>query len=516
VALVAAACAPDTDTRELLLAMQAQNQAMQAQSKLLQQQLDRPSLQNAPAELVTTAMAPMQEVLVELGKTQRTLSERQATLTREMRQWTRLLVESRDAQQSEEAVALAARLEALEKTIQEQDQRHREVEELMGTALTRTADQLQKFLERLNRVQPAPAGGERQPETGRSEAGNPETGNPESGNPAADKSDAGKSDAGKSNAGKPEVAEPGEGAQRATGEQGGNEREQQASMWPLWGVALLAIASGIWLLLPGRRRPVAIAPEMQVPVDDQDVADAVAPEEALSDPAPASTDEGVDEPEVEELWTAAALLGEAIGRIKQSGGTVPAQLQAAFAPPSMPAEPAPAESLEPPQPTFAESGGWGSEPTAPPAAPAASPRDDDPQPSAPEVPSEHEVDLDDYFVIDEHDEVEDDFFARGSDVPPPPPIEPQPAAPPVRPSVSEPPVAVPRPDSITCRLPADDVAAAAGQILDLLGADPRVLVQPAPRVERRSDAVEVSFSLLPDLPAGERALLEQRLRDASF
>lgn len=458
--LFGASCSPDPAQRELLLEMRAQNQLLKRQFT------QQGGAQDVSAGLAQAAVAPLQEVLVELAKNQRDLSARQATLTQEMRQWTQLLVESMHAEQSDQAVALGKRLEALEKTIQQQDARHREVEDLMGTALTRTADQLQKFLERLNKVEPqgaSPASADPKQEGSKPAAG--AVGNPERGEPVG-------------------------GAKGDPA--GGDDEQQQASMWPLWAVAVLAIASGVWLLLPRRRRPVGIAPEMQVPTQDDPASlEAGEPAEVLAE-EPAEPPSG--EPEVEELWTAAALLGEAIGRIKQSGGSVPAELQEVFPGGGFDAAQAPAHV--------------GGEPRFE--------RSSEPEPDGGTAHSAplRRADQDDLFVLEEQAEAVGDYFARGEPVAEP---EHEPApAPPVRPSVPDRLAAMPRPESITCRLPAADVAAAEGQILDLLGGDPRVLVQPAPRVERRNDAVEVSFALLPDLPPGERALLEQRLRDAAF
>ena len=59
-----------------------------------------------------------------------------------------------------------------------------------------------------------------------------------------------------------------------------------------------------------------------------------------------------------------------------------------------------------------------------------------------------------------------------------------------------------------------DDPAARERVLAVLDGDPRVLVQPPPAVLASAGLLEVSFVLLPGLPAGEQSLLEQRLRDA--
>ena len=66
---------------------------------------------------------------------------------------------------------------------------------------------------------------------------------------------------------------------------------------------------------------------------------------------------------------------------------------------------------------------------------------------------------------------------------------------------------------LTCRLQFPANAQAETRLRSMLGADPRVLAAPAPEVRNAMGALEVSFALLPGLPAGERSLLEQQLRD---
>ena len=104
---------------------------------------------------ITTALQPLREVLDGLAQSQRDLQTRQVTLTQEMQRWSQLLVETATGARQEEAKAMTQRLQQLEKTLQEQDKRHREVEALMQGALERTADRLEDFLRRLEgTVQP--------------------------------------------------------------------------------------------------------------------------------------------------------------------------------------------------------------------------------------------------------------------------------------------------------------------------------------------------------------------------
>ncbi len=100
-------------------------------------------------------------------------------------------------------------------------------------------------------------------------------------------------------------------------------------------------------------------------------------------------------------------------------------------------------------------------------------------------------------------------------VPPGPPAgaaapEPDPA-----PHVAAP-ARVARPAIVAFVLPSSsqDAARAASTVRDLLAADPRVLRRPAPEVAAADGRIAVHCSLLPTLSPGERAHLEQRLRDA--
>ena len=52
-------------------------------------------------------------------------------------------------------------------------------------------------------------------------------------------------------------------------------------------------------------------------------------------------------------------------------------------------------------------------------------------------------------------------------------------------------------------------------MLQLLGRDRRVLREPAPLVEVVDGGIDVAFALMPETPPGERALLEQKVREAA-
>ena len=70
-----------------------------------------------------------------------------------------------------------------------------------------------------------------------------------------------------------------------------------------------------------------------------------------------------------------------------------------------------------------------------------------------------------------------------------------------------------QPLRVTCRLRPRDVTTASHVVLALLKADPRVLRRPEPSLHDTAGELLVSFALVPGLPAGERSVLEQRLRD---
>ena len=312
--------------------------------------------------------------------------------------------------------------------------------------------------------------------------------------------------------------------------------------WLWWSLALLSVASGL-VLLRGKRRPqpVAMAPEMQFAPER--TAQEFVPEQKSRLAKPVATSK--DDPEVEELWAAAALLGEAIGRLKQTGDATPVELGGHEALPEAP-------DFELPDDLDART-----------------------EPAGHEDLGE-ELGLDEMFVIDEdesdlleptqlHDATQDVETEAIHTLGLPDPVaesEPQvviepmataqpcadprvqlPSAPlPSAPLPSAPaPQSLPAPGQatltpdveaiaaaetirqpsaghgceapITCRLHLPANQQAAGRVRRLLGSDPRVLVSPAPQIHSEMGEIEVSFALLPGLPPGERSLLEQQLRD---
>ena len=367
---------------------------------------------------IGAALEPLREVMTALGQEQRDLQARQLTLTQELQRWSQLLAQTATGAARSESEALTARLQTLEATLKAQDERHRQVEELLGRALDRTADRLDEFLRRLGAevptsgegdkaAAPAGAGGETAPPPAPVERTGPA---PKVG----------------------EVAPVPVGAPRPP-------RQAQVVWW-----LLLATAGATALGVAWRWRRVS-TDRGEAPAE--------------STPAGTGFDRGA-----EEIWAAAALLGEAVGRLREAGD--PAALPQPAAAPAIATVPATAAPEGQPEPDVAEYAG------------------------------------DDVFVIDEAVEV--------SEVPAELVPVPQPAAP-VRPQI------LPRmapPDQLDCHLRAGDPARAMANVLLLLAGDPRVLRRPQPTVALRGDGIDVHFAVLPALPMGERTALEQRLRDA--
>ncbi|MGK0261442.1 MAG: hypothetical protein ACI8UD_000075 [Planctomycetota bacterium] len=529
---------------------------------------------------IHSAMAPLRDVLQQLGTSQRELSARQATLTQEMRRWTQLLVQSMHDERSEEATKLGERLADLEKTISEQDKRHRKVEDLLGSALDHTADQLEQFLKQVGaaagpassgtEIPRALPGAERTvtPNTGGTAAPNatsPKSGgqptpaktagngensaapttapntsgpNTESGTPGSVGNDA--PSAIKNGSGGHQTAGSTQTSGNEPNDSEGSKGRPQGSMAWLWGLAVMSLLSGFILLFTKKRsHPLAMAadmpyaPQPQRADDAQPTAQPTSPtftetDEACADLAirdldigsmfvgdlvvgdlarrdqvgndPSNGSDEADTPQVEKLWAAAALLGEAIGRLQQTNEPTPPELD------EQPPLTGTHESLR--------------EQTE------ALPAD-----TLPSHTGSDEFDLDDLFVIDEEDEADAAMFAEPAASPDQlqdPPQTHTPAErlmaitappqhltmPPASPPASGQPAARHASSSpITCRLQLSGDEQAEGRVRSILGRDPRVLLSPAPQVRTGMGELEVSFALLPGLTAGERSQLEQQLRD---
>lgn len=280
----------------------------------------RHAVGSASSEMVDaqTALAPLRAALEALAASQRELAERQVALTQEMQRWSQLLVESVAGARADEAKAMAKRLGEFEARLKEQDSRHHEVEALLQGALERTADQLDAFLKRLETIAPvrrtdggavdalAPPGAGNAPGNASGNA----SGNSPSGTGAGVIDPAGNASAGGSTGGTGGIV--GEWPPRSSSIDGLFRGRASASRW--WWLGLSGLGLGVaTLCLRRSRRSRPKAREKTVPMP------------AFADVLPVA-----GERSVEEIWAAAALLGEAVGRLRQQvGGPDAAQLAAA-------------------------------------------------------------------------------------------------------------------------------------------------------------------------------------------
>lgn len=470
------------------------------------------------AAQIQLAMAPLRDVLTQLGTSQSELSERQATLTQEMRRWTQLLVQSMQSERSDEASKLSERLAELEQSIAEQDKRHRKVEELIGSALDHTADQLELFLNRIGAATGAATSEAVSPKGGRQPT--PVTG--PAGNGKANSAGIPKVP---TSTGAPPAVKKAAGGQAldastpaTTGQPDGSTGDmasQRSSLTWLWGLAVMSLVSGFVLLFSKKRgQPLAMAPEMKFAPEQPSTGDVQLTPQTVTEAHPSSADQGVgdhetdelmtgdgvlgdlasgepplaaqaegqeadgvdirDKPEIEELWAAAALLGEAIGRLKQTGEPIPPEL-----------------------------GGRQPLPETPDA-------DREQAEVFPRISVAH-------AKIDEADTVAMLGLPGPDRTPKAVEATPTPDCNAVAGKQSSVHAAARHTSSppITCRLRLSGDKRAEGRVRNILGRDPRVLMSPPPQVRTEMGQLEVSYALLPGLTAGERSLLEQQLRDTA-
>ncbi|HEX5050950.1 MAG TPA: hypothetical protein VFZ65_04185 [Planctomycetota bacterium] len=366
---------------------------------------------------ITSVMQPLREALDGIVLAQREQQARQLELTQELQRWSQLVVEGASGARREQGESLVQRLQQLEAAMHEQDARHREAETLLQGALDRTADRLDDFLRRLGEVAP-PSGPARASDAAPAKV--PEGAAPPpvpgAGTPGA-----------------------GNGGEAGPVHPGGQARLRWPN--PIWWWALAAAASaclGVLFFRRLRRLPRASG---EAPPEVEAV-------EQLA---------GAAGGDAEEIWAAAALLGEAVGRLRQSAAE--------------PGVAADAAAL------VAAAGGAQGE------------------------------DMDGL-----------DVFVLGDAVPDPEPAAaPAPELPEVRRDEAAQAVAparAHRPTSVVLRLAATDAGAVQAAVLQVLRDDPRVLRRPEPTVRAARGMLELHFDVLPDLPSGERSHLEQRLRDA--
>ncbi len=230
-------------------------------------------------------LQPMREAIQTLAAEQRQLAEKQLALTQELQRWSRLVVESTSVAQREESSALTVRLQQLETALKEQNSRQRETEAVLQKALDHTADRLEDFLKRL---EPAPAGATPPRDPAHSE----HTG-----------------------------AEP---APKSVGS-ADSPRRRAGTIAAWWWVGTAAAVAGLGVAWAARSR-------RQTGRDAVPAGATFAPREPEAVPQ-----------DVQEIWAAAALLGEAVGRLRESH-TNPTPLPASELEDEPPGPNAPAEA----------------------------------------------------------------------------------------------------------------------------------------------------------------------------
>ncbi|MBZ0150794.1 MAG: hypothetical protein K8J09_04610, partial [Planctomycetes bacterium] len=395
----------------------------------------RPAPATTERPAIDAAMAPLREALQGLLASQRQLEQQQLALAQEMQRWSQLLIASSNDQRAEEGKAMAARLQALEQSLAAQDERHRQVESLMTGALDRTADRLEAFLKQLQALPaantPGAAGAAPAPATG--SGGGPPDGR----------------------------QDPDHTTTRSDPEATSARVDAAATMrrpwrWAWGALGALGLLAGVLFFRRWQRSemPSRTAPNQPMPLvhashsAQTDAASACEPEPGRA-PLPANGEPGVDE-----IWAAAALLGEAVGRLRQTAPT-----------------PSPTEPLH---------------------APVAAPAEASPPITAPADVVELDA-FDDLFVIEDEEPVA-----------PLPPLPESTSVAPVPTSSA--------PQFVRLRVPAIGERSVQA-VLSRLQSDPRVLRQPAPKVLAVHGGVEITFALVPRLSPGERCHLEQAVRD---
>jgi hypothetical protein len=464
---------------------------------------------------VAAPFAPLQQVLGELARGQREQGERDAALARELQRWSQLFADGAGAARGDEWKAMSARLEQLELAAKAQDARHREVEALLQGALERTADRLDAFLSRLDGSAPAdssrsaPAPTRDAPPAAapaaepRTDAPVPNATAPPSATPSPNATSAPGAVPPRSTppvrAGPPAApaapppaaaesvpaSETNAAAEPAPTPRNGAAAESKLAarvarpLGPWWWWALAVAASTIALLFVRRARrrgaPAATG----------------TPPAALPAPFPAAADGR--EHSAQEIWAAAALLGEAVGRLRQranghDGADGPHD---GDAPPVSVPRSTTSSALDPRRSLdhgSLDHGGLDAGACSPLGAPLGSSHEASPDGALP--PEPHRV---------------------------PPPL----LAPPARRNGTPDPVARTAPAASAARLAPETlvahVAGAAGEakVLEALARERLVLRRPAPALRQLHGTLEIRFHVVPHATAAERGQLLQRLRDAA-
>ncbi|MBL8748320.1 MAG: hypothetical protein JNK78_04105 [Planctomycetes bacterium] len=208
----------------------------------------------------SAVLQPMREAMHALASEQRELAEKQLALTQELQRWSQLLVESTSAARRDESDALTARLQRLETALKEQNARQRETEALLQKALDHTADRLEDFLKRIDGLPVAPPANHTAP-------GAPST-----------------------------ATDP---APKSVGAVG-SPRRRAGTLAAWWWVGTAAAVAGLGVAWAARFR-------RQAGGESAAAASTFARPEVEAAPR-----------DVQEIWAAAALLGEAVGRLRES------------------------------------------------------------------------------------------------------------------------------------------------------------------------------------------------------
>jgi hypothetical protein len=254
----------------------AELRALRRQQALLSARAEAPAADAAALrQALELSLQPMRDVVQGLARQQQELQDRQLALTQELQRWSKLLVESVAADRTEESQALTGRLQQLEQRLSAQDAHQREVEALMQRALEHTAVQLEEFLRRVSGG--ASAGATNTPPPGAADADALPL--------------------------EPQALSP-----------RGNRRGS-IDRWAWFALVAMAAGAGWWFVRQSRRAaPLPpLAPAEPPPADRVDLASGADLAPALSLPS------GLLRPDAEapEIWAAAALLGEAVGRLRQ-------------------------------------------------------------------------------------------------------------------------------------------------------------------------------------------------------
>ncbi len=391
--------------------------------------------------------------------------------------------------------ALLARIAELERELQRHEQRQQDVESVVERSLDGTAAHVDRILQRLQilaergELVPADAGAARapapEPVPATSTTPAPPTRSPADAAPGVPSP---------GNASEPAGERPGGGTELLAAVPARNlplvvpspelaaaaeQRENtflrgRTQLHQIWLIAVLTVGLGAIGLLAWR---------------------------LLHRPA-AARDELVDQPKgdmtTDELWAAAGLLSEAVGRLR---GAVPANADATVEPPTVVEAPGGAEVAAALAPSPVDAGEASSQPFGP--------TTDNHTTTANQVAEP--VDADDVFVLDDRANLLADVdWTRVAGEPP--------AA--ARTVVAGGDSTAPTnghvdaigPPEWTILLESADHVLARATIDAYLRHDPRVLRQPAPQVRGQGQHIEVRLSLLPGLLAGEREHLRSTLQ----